>query len=329
MLPSRSISIVQPAALAQSMNWSRISLSSADSARRRRPTSRNLPISAERSSVSHSRSGLISSTLVAATGGLLRFVDATLARTGLGGAGRHGKAEAAAQALRRELRVELALDLLGARRQQPRAEAAALRRGDRRAIALLPDEIDNRAPRRPASPWASPSRKSRPCRRRSESAPYLAALVASSFSIRASVMVMLAGSSTASPDISMRPACVVKGSSTALTTCCSGAPCQAVWVRRSWARDSDMIRSPKARVNSCGSGLLRWVCWASDWTMASVFLTRWLSSSNSRRWRCSAALRSVMSTSTPTTRSALPAASRSTWPRSITQRTSPSGRRMR
>src|SRR6185436_6505563 len=107
------------------------------------PTSRNLPISAERSSVSHSRSGLISSILVAAMGGLLRLVDATLARTGLRGAGGHGKAEAAAQALRRELCVELALDLLGARRQQPRAEAAVLRRGDVRAITLLPDELDN------------------------------------------------------------------------------------------------------------------------------------------------------------------------------------------
>ena len=75
-------------------------------------------------------------------------------------------------------------------------------------------------------------------------------------------MVMFAGSSTASPDTSMRPAWAVKGSSTALTTSCNGAPCHAVRVRRSWARDSDMIRSPKARVNSCGSGLLRWVCWA-------------------------------------------------------------------
>src|SRR5882672_938503 len=63
MLPSRSISTLQPAACAQSTNRSRISLSSADKASRRRPTSRKRPISAERSSVSHSRLGLISRTL--------------------------------------------------------------------------------------------------------------------------------------------------------------------------------------------------------------------------------------------------------------------------
>src|SRR5229473_6337308 len=72
ILPSRSISMLQPAARAQSTNRSRISLSSADSASRRRPTSRNRPISAERSRLSHKRSGLTSRTL-ATTRGLLLF----------------------------------------------------------------------------------------------------------------------------------------------------------------------------------------------------------------------------------------------------------------
>src|SRR5882757_1513235 len=72
ILPSRSISMLQPAARAHSTNRSRISLSSADSASRRRPTSRKRPISAERSRLSHKRSGLTSRTL-ATTRGLLLF----------------------------------------------------------------------------------------------------------------------------------------------------------------------------------------------------------------------------------------------------------------
>src|SRR3984893_12829403 len=72
ILPSRSISMLQPAARAQSTNRSRICLSSADSASRRRPTSRKRPISAQRSRLSHKRSGLTSRTL-ATTRGLLLF----------------------------------------------------------------------------------------------------------------------------------------------------------------------------------------------------------------------------------------------------------------
>src|ERR1700704_5694501 len=72
ILPRRSISTLQPAARAPSTNRSRISLSSADTARRRRPTSRKRPISAERSRLAHKRSGLTSRTL-ATTRGLLLF----------------------------------------------------------------------------------------------------------------------------------------------------------------------------------------------------------------------------------------------------------------
>src|SRR5262249_37571253 len=63
MLPRRSISTVQPAFFAQSTKRSRISLSSAERASRRRPTSRKRPVWAERSRLSRSRSGLISRTL--------------------------------------------------------------------------------------------------------------------------------------------------------------------------------------------------------------------------------------------------------------------------
>src|SRR5712671_5476870 len=64
ILPSRSTSTLQPAAAAQSTNRSRICLSSADRASRRRPTSRNRPIAADFSRLSHNRSGLTSRTLV-------------------------------------------------------------------------------------------------------------------------------------------------------------------------------------------------------------------------------------------------------------------------
>src|SRR5580704_4020701 len=71
ILPSRSISTLQPAACAQSTNRSRICLSSTDSASQRWPRSRKRPISAERSRLSHRRSGLTSRTLPTTRGLLL------------------------------------------------------------------------------------------------------------------------------------------------------------------------------------------------------------------------------------------------------------------
>src|SRR5436190_18428415 len=127
MLPRRSISTVQPASFAHCTNWSRISLSSADSANRRKPTSRKRPIPAERSSVLHSRSGLISSRL-ATTEALLRCdgLAGGLRRPQHSRRFRHAEVEAADQAGRREVHRELTLDLLGAGGKQARAEAAAL-----------------------------------------------------------------------------------------------------------------------------------------------------------------------------------------------------------
>lgn len=52
------------------------------------------------------------------------------------------------------------------------------------------------------------------------------------------------------------------------------APCQVVAVSRECTRASDSMRPVKLSTNRAGSFVLRNVCWAIAWTLASVFLTR-------------------------------------------------------
>ncbi|MNL64010.1 hypothetical protein D3C87_1881860 [compost metagenome] len=63
-----------------------------------------------------------------------------------------------------------------------------------------------------------------------------------------------------------------------------------------------MIRASKALRAKATSLVLRSVWLAMDWTVASVFFTRWLSSSIKRRCRCAArtaSVRSIPWTNTP------------------------------
>lgn len=129
-----------------------------------------------------------------------------------------------------------------------------------------------------------------------ESAPYLAALVASSFNAIVRLSAARALSVIGGPCTSSRSSGTM-GPRTSCARKSSGAFSQCRLVSRSCARARpnnlfSYLSLKSSRLLEC-----RAVCIASDCTVASVFFTRWFNSSIKVRCRFSACFRSVMSTS--------------------------------
>ena len=160
-----------------------------------------------------------------------------------------------------------------------------------------------------------------------ERAPCLTAFVASSCRISARDCVSSGTIQTGRPSVTtLLPDRARNGDNTSAARSARLARPQAPRRSSVCARDIARMR-PSSASTKAPTEVARWLdrC-AMAPTLLRMFFTRWSSSAISRRWRSSASLRSVMSRMVPVTRAPRLPLSWTAWPRSSSQRISPSAR---
>ena len=107
-----------------------------------------------------------------------------------------------------------------------------------------------------------------------DSAPYLAAFVASSCTAMAIASADFGRSVMSGPLTSISRLAAMKGDSAFSTILRRSAPSQFCWVSTSWAPAIESSRDSSASLTVTGTVVPFNVWAAMDWTVASVFLTR-------------------------------------------------------